>query len=117
MYVKLLLRVQYHNSSNSKKRSSQSSNNNNNNNHLNNVNNINNNDNHSNRMELIEDTTSNFWEPFIEPLPLKYTSLTSKENIYTKIEILSLRQTYDGLRNLCRQTKFHSLNINFNERL
>ena len=116
MYVKLLLRVQYHNSSNSKKRSSQS-NNNNNNNHLNNINNINNNDNHSNRMELIEDTTSNFWEPFIEPLPLKYTSLTSKENIYTKIEILSLRQTYDGLRNLCRQTKFHSLNINFNERL
>ena len=64
-----------------------------------------------------EKSDVNFWEPFIEPLPLKYTCLKSEENQYMKIEILSLKQTYDGIRRICRQRKFHSLNVNFNERL
>jgi hypothetical protein len=59
----------------------------------------------------------NFWEPFIEPLPAKFTSLSSDENQYIKFEILSLTPAYDGLKGFYRQSKFHSLNINLNERL
>ena len=62
-------------------------------------------------------TKENFWEPFIEPLPGKFTYLTSKDNQYIKFDILSLIPIYGGIRNICRQSKFHSLNINVNERL
>ena len=58
-----------------------------------------------------------FWEPVIEPMPGKFTYLTTKQNQFIKLEILSLKPTYDGLRKICRQNNFHSLNINLNERL
>ena len=58
-----------------------------------------------------------FWEPVIEPMPGKFTYLTTKQNQFIKFEILSLKPTYDGLRKICRQNNFHSLNINLNERL
>ena len=58
-----------------------------------------------------------FWEPVLEPMPGKFTYLTTKKNIFIKFEILSLKPTYNGFRRICRQNYFHSLNINLNERL
>ena len=73
---------------------------------------------HSHRELTMEDKCEiNFWEPFIEPMPSKFTFLQSDENQYIKFDILSLKPTYDGIRRICRQRKFHSLNINLNERL
>ena len=57
------------------------------------------------------------WEPVIEPMPGKFTYLTTKQNQFIKFEILSLKPTFKGLRKICRQNYFHSLNININERL
>ena len=58
-----------------------------------------------------------FWEPVIEPMPGKFTFLTSKNNKFIKFDILSLKPTFEGLNKICRQNSFHSLNINLNERL
>ena len=58
-----------------------------------------------------------FWEPVIEPMPGKFTFLTSKNNKFIKFDILSLKPTFEGLSKICRQNSFHSLNINLNERL
>lgn len=115
-YVKFIFRSNYHNSNQSKKQQRQYRHSTFNNLNLlteNNVNPFNANSN----IIMNEKSDVNFWEPFIEPLPLKYTCLKSEENQYMKIEILSLKQTYDGIRRICRQRKFHSLNVNFNERL
>jgi hypothetical protein len=50
-------------------------------------------------------------------MPGKFTYLTTKQNQFIKFEILSLKPTFKGLRKICRQNYFHSLNININERL
>jgi hypothetical protein len=50
-------------------------------------------------------------------MPGKFTYLTTKQNQFIKFEILSLIPAFKGLRKICRQNYFHSLNININERL
>ncbi len=65
----------------------------------------------------IQNNEKLLWEPVLEPMPGKFTYLTTKQNQFIKFEILSLIPAFKGLRKICRQNYFHSLNININERL
>jgi hypothetical protein len=131
LLTKFLLKINYHNSNQSKKQKKLKLNNislsNNTEKNISensiyiNEENQNNNNNSEMKMNNFNNNTNNnkenFWEPFIEPLPGKFTYLTSKDNQYIKFDILSLIPIYGGIRNICRQSKFHSLNFNVNERL